>query len=170
MRSSTWLLRLSLVIPFAVIASSGCGSTSSGTKDSGPGSGGGMIGSGGGTGSGGSGGGGGADAGTACTSMDASAATIDAGTLWGCFENACMTQLAACASECACNNAVLAALQCVATGGNQMTCFTPVATTGTNGLPVATCLFTSTSGCNSALDAGSEGPADSGTDAAGMGD
>jgi len=66
-----------------------------------------------------------------------------------------MAQLLGCASECACNNAALAALQCVATGGSQMTCFIPLATAGTNGLPVVSCLLTATSGCGSNLDAGS---------------
>jgi hypothetical protein len=78
-----------------------------------------------------------------------------------------MAQLVACASECACNNATLAALQCVATGGSQMTCFTPVATAGTNGLPVVTCLLTSTSACAPTLDAASEGPGDGGADGEG---
>jgi hypothetical protein len=153
-RSSTWLLAISLVImmPFAAISLGGCGSSSGGARDGGTG--------GSGAGSGGSGGAGGADAAAACTSMDASAATINAGALWGCFESACMAQLVACASECACNNAVLGALQCAATGGSQTTCFAPVATAGTNGMAVAICLFTSTSSCSPNLDAGSDGPAD----------
>lgn len=166
MRSSTWLLGVSLIMPFAAITLSGCGSSSNG---SGTGGSGGKVGSGGSNGSGGSsgsgGGAGGADAGAACTPMTSSAATIDAGTLWGCLETACMTQLVACASDCVCNNAVLAALQCVAGGGNQMTCFTPLASAGSGGLSVVTCLLMSTATCNPNVDAGSEGPGDSAADA-----
>jgi hypothetical protein len=162
-RSSTWLLAISLVImmPFAAISLGGCGSSSGGARDGGPGGTGGNVGSGG---SSGSGGAGGADA-AACTPMDASAATINGGALWACFESACMTQLVACASDCACNNAVLGALQCAATGGGQTTCFAPVAAVGTNGMAVAICLLTSTSSCSPNLDAGSEGPGDGGGDA-----
>jgi hypothetical protein len=56
----------------------------------------------------------------------------------------------------------LGALQCVATGGSQMTCFTPVATAGANGLPVVTCLLTSTSACGPTLDGGSDSAGDGG--------
>jgi hypothetical protein len=175
MRSSKWLLGLSVVTWFAAIAVAlgGCGSSSSGSP-SGVGGRGGNIGGGGSIGTGGTSGGaagagaGGADAGQACTPMDASAATIAAGPLWGCLQSACMAQLVACASECACNNAVLGALQCVATGGGQTTCFAPVATGGgTNGASVAICLYMSTSGCSPNLDAGSDGPEDSGATFAG---
>src|SRR5215831_13188792 len=47
-------------------------------------------------GTGGSGGGG--AGGAACTPSSANSATIDAGALWGCFEQACSSQLAACAA------------------------------------------------------------------------
>ena len=175
MRSSTWLLAVSLVIPFAAIAPGGCGSNSSGGNTGSGGSGGttgrgGTTGTGGSSGSGGTGGGaGGADAGAPCTAMDASVATIDSGTRWACLQGVCMAPLEACAADCVCNNAVLAALQCSATGGSQTTCFTPVFSAGSTGNAVVTCLVTSSPGCTPMLDAAPEGPEDSGADASGEG-
>jgi hypothetical protein len=178
MRSSKWLLGLSLVSAIAAVAVAmgGCGSSSSGSPGVGGSSGTGgasaSTGTSGTTGTGGSSGGGtggSADAGPACTSMGPNVATINAGPLWACFESACMTQLVACAADCACNNAVIAALQCVPTGGSQMTCFAPVITAGPTGMAVAICLFTSTSACSASPDAGSDGPEDSGADASGEG-
>jgi hypothetical protein len=153
MRSTTWLLAISLVVmPFFAITLGGCGSSSSAAKDSGAAGSGGS----GGSGTGGTAGAGAGDA-AACTPMDASAATVDAGNLWGCLESACMAQVVACAADCACNNAVLAALQCVATGGSQTTCFAPLASVGPNGTALGLCLLMSTSGCTPNRDAAAEG-------------
>ncbi len=78
-----------------------------------------------------------------------------------------MAPLVACASDCVCNNAVLAALQCAATGGSQTTCFAPVFTAGATGMAVVTCLLTSSSGCSPMLDASPEAPEDGGADVSG---
>jgi hypothetical protein len=155
-------------VPFAAIAL-GIGGCSSDSDDPPLSSTGGKAGTGGSAGSssagasGSAGNGGSAGTGAAvCTPLAGSAATIAAGPLWGCFQNACMTELGACAADCECNNATLTALGCVAGGGNQMTCFTPLAGAGATGLQVIACLVTSTPGCTAPPDAGSEEPGDAG--------
>ena len=91
-------------------------------------------------GTGGAGGGGGAG-GAACTPMGSSVATVNVSPTWTCFEGACSTELTACAADCVCNNAILTALSCVATTGDQVGCFTTAATSGgTGAITVALCL------------------------------
>jgi hypothetical protein len=61
-----------------------------------------------------------------CVPLDAgSVATIKTGSpVWDCYEAQCGPSLTACAADCACNNGVLEALQCVANdAGTGTTCF-----------------------------------------------
>ena len=122
MRSSTWLLSSSLAI---VLAAAACSSSPSTPKDSGTDTGATHN-----------------DASTDGCAVSVNAATVDAGSLWGCFQQACSTQLTACAADCTCNTAIVGALECVATGGSMTTCFTTASTADTNAQNVVTCLVT----------------------------
>jgi hypothetical protein len=114
-------------------------------------------------GTGGAGGAGGA----ACTPMGSSAATVNVSPTWTCFEGACSTELTACAADCVCNNAILTALSCVATTGDQRGCFTTAATSGGGGaLTVALCLATASAPGAACGPPGDGGAGDGATDGA----
>jgi hypothetical protein len=119
-------------------------------------------------------GGGGGDA-PACTPVDASVTTIDGGALWACFNTtaACGAELMACANDCICNSAMIAALLCVADAGgasapaNAMTtCVTqqlgmaPGAATDSTIAPLLGCL---TGKGRNACEPATEGGAETGT-------
>jgi hypothetical protein len=59
----------------------------------------------------------------------ASPATVDAGAQWGCYEKACSAAFTACAADCVCNNALLTALNNIATMGMTMAVETAQLTT-----------------------------------------
>jgi hypothetical protein len=104
-----------------------------------------------------------------------SAATIMSGPGWTCLEMVCKTSLTACAADCACNNAVLTALECVvmaggatATPAQTAACFTsnlgPLYSGSEAAIagPLAMCLQTMSQGCamqgmEGGTDGGSEG-------------
>jgi hypothetical protein len=131
--------------------------------------------------SGGGGEGGGDDGGAeaammACTPAPVNIATFDAGSVWSCTQAACMSMgLAACGSDCTCNSAVFAALECVANdGGNSTTCFTNALSPVISDMTVlnfATCLMSKpVSNCAGPTDGGggdsapsTDGGTDSGT-------
>ena len=101
------------------------------------------------------------DSAVACTPLPINSATFDAGSpIWSCLQAACGPSLATCATDCVCNNAVLAALSCQADGGTSTTCFTPVASTDTAGGAVITCLLAKTAGCGLVLDGGTDAASD----------
>jgi hypothetical protein len=139
MRASSWLLGSSLLI---VLAAAACSSSSGTPRDGGP------------TDSG-SHADGGADA---CTPIGISAATIDAGAFWGCFQQACSSQLDACAADCNCNNAIVTALACVATGGSMFSCFSSAASTNANAQAVGICLLGASGTCGIAPDGSADAP------------
>jgi hypothetical protein len=56
---------------------------------------------------------------------DVNVATFDAGPGWACYQAHCAAQLAKCSMEASCNNAIVAAVQCVLLGGADNQCFTP---------------------------------------------
>jgi hypothetical protein len=98
--------------------------------------------------------------------------TLDAGTAWGCLQTACKTALTGCAADCDCNNAVNAALLCLADAGampsaaKQTACFTPPLTaiaTNPNITPLVMCLQgtgATTCGTASGGDGGDAGATD----------
>jgi hypothetical protein len=101
-----------------------------------------------------------------CTPLDAgSAATLKTGSaVWDCYEAMCKTSLTACAADCACNNGVLAALQCVANdAGTGTSCFMMVTsvTTPPNS-DLTTCLVQNAQ-CMNAGMGGGEGGTDGST-------
>jgi hypothetical protein len=107
-------------------------------------------------------------------------ATLMSGPSWTCLEMVCKTSLTACGANCECNNAVLAALECVVmAGGSSATpaqtaaCFTsnigPLIS-GPEGSvvgPLATCLMTMSQSC---ATQGMEGGTDGSTDGASSGE
>jgi hypothetical protein len=98
------------------------------------------------------------DAAVACTAAPVNAATFDAGNaIWSCLQTACQPSLAACGTDCPCNDAVLEALLCQADGGSSTACFTPVYEVDTAGSNVIVCLQAKTSGCGLTLDGGDSG-------------
>jgi hypothetical protein len=150
MRASTrWLIGISLVMAAAAFALAGCGSGGGGgTRDAAPDTLPAMTGSGGVSGAGG--GPGSADA-AVCTPLGGSVATVAAGATWACFQATCMTELVACAADCACNNAMLNALLCVNATGDSRSCFTTAAVTGGAGaVNVAICLEQASGGDDAA--------------------
>ena len=136
MRSSTWLCGSSLAIVLA-FAAAACSSTAATPADSGSHN----------------------DASAdACASIGVNPATIDAGALWGCFQQACSSQLAACAGDCTCSNAIVTALTCSATGGSIVSCFTTAATADNNAQAVGICLLGASGSCNVAPDGAADAP------------
>jgi hypothetical protein len=115
---------------------------------------------------------GGGDAAMAtCEASTMSSATIQSGPAWTCLEMVCKTSLTACAADCQCNNAVLAALECVvAAGGANATmaqttvCFTSNLGPLFNGPdapiagPVGMCLMTMSQACaTQGMEGGTDG-------------
>jgi hypothetical protein len=148
MLTSRWLMTVFVAMTTAGVATAGCSSKSGSGSDArtdtinvGVGDTGGDRGS--------------PDTGPPCTPVGVSAATLDAGATWGCFQQACSAALTTCASECVCNNAVIGALACVRDGGTQPNCFDPLVGAGSNGLTVVTCLSSSGS-CGMRADAAGE--------------
>jgi hypothetical protein len=97
--------------------------------------------------------------------------TIDGGSAWACTQSMCNTKvLTACSSDCSCNNAVLTALECIATdGGGAQACFTktiPSIMAGDpNTTPLITCLTNAGPPCAGIVitDGGKDGSTDSGS-------
>jgi hypothetical protein len=111
----------------------------------------------------------GTDAAACIPLADASVATGDFSPIWTCLEQACSTSLTACAANCECNNAVLTALNCVATdAGTQTACFTnaltPIALTVVPAGQVGVCLPNMGAACGAMVvtDAGTDGSTDGG--------
>jgi hypothetical protein len=106
----------------------------------------------------------------ACLAVDISAATVDAGKTWGCLESACSSQLAMCAGDCVCNDAMLSALLCAATGQELSTdCFTAEIAAHIGDptvVVIGNCLLSNAALCTSEKDAstedGGERPVDGG--------
>lgn len=101
---------------------------------------------------------------TPVTDSGVRADTLDGGSSWSCFQAACnASAFTACSNECACNNALLTGLNCIATdAGTATQCFTnaveglPVG--DTNFAPLATCLMANAKGCAGIiLDSGLDG-------------
>jgi hypothetical protein len=105
--------------------------------------------------------------------------TIDGGSSWACNVSVCMAMgnaITNCANDCACNNAILKALACVAaitnpTGAQTTQCFTTplesLPAGNTNFSPIAKCLQASALSCeNIVVDGGLDGATgeDGGTD------
>lgn len=109
------------------------------------------------------------EASTCVPLADASVATSTFSPIWTCLEQACSTSLIACAADCTCNNAVLTALDCVATdAGTQTACFTnaltPIALTHIAAGEVGACLQSGGMSCGATVvtDGGLDGSTDSG--------
>jgi len=114
---------------------------------------------------------GGGEAAAPCVDMAAGmkGSTIDGGATWACYQTACATSITACSNSCACNNAVIGALQCsepdaaaLATG-----CFTTALGTlatsdPTDEMPLGSCL-TGNSCCMTGTCGSDGGAGDSGT-------
>jgi hypothetical protein len=119
---------------------------------------------------------GGGDGAVACTANPISSATVDGGASWACIEAACHAELTACAADCPCNNAVLTALQCIATMGAAATtsCFTTGFTpiiADTTVTPLVTCLQGHSAGCGGpVVDGGPDAHSDAPTGDAPAGD
>lgn len=104
-----------------------------------------------------------------CSPIDASIATVAAGSLWGCYQAACSMQLAACAADCICNDAMLGALRCAADGGSGTACF--LAAIGKNigvssVVEVGNCLVMGAGAAMCGGDAGTDAAADATRDSA----
>ena len=92
-----------------------------------------------------------------------SIATVDAGAQWGCLQSACMSELAACASDCVCNSALLGALVCVAGGQSATACFTNAIQQNLGDLyvvAVGSCLQTNAVACLAVGEGGTDAAAD----------
>ncbi len=118
------------------------------------------------------------DAGSSCVE-DASIATLSppdaaladgassVGICLGCIKGSCNAELAACAADCPCNNAVQGVIGCVLKGGQILTCGAPILGLPGNssnlGLALGQCLAAGCQAeCAPGLDAGAK---DTGTDA-----
>jgi len=104
-----------------------------------------------------------------CAPLDASIATVAAGPLWGCYQAACSMELAACAADCVCNDAMLGALRCAADGGSGTTCFLSAIAknVGAPGVvEVGNCLVLGAGFAACGGDAGSDASSDASRDAA----
>jgi hypothetical protein len=125
----------------------------------------------------------------ACVDAAINVSNFDSGSAtWACIQTMCMDggTLAACAADCTCNTAFATALQCVADGGDQVTCFTPAVTepTGIGAMWYSQCYTAavmkacnpdgaavmtdggdaSTDGGDAGTDGGTDGGSDAGTD------
>jgi hypothetical protein len=101
-----------------------------------------------------------------CTAAPVNVATFDAGSpVWACLQAACAPSLGACGTDCVCNDAFLAALECQADGGSPTTCFGTASSVDTAAGTAVTCLATKTGGCGLSIDAGPDSgtATDSGT-------
>jgi hypothetical protein len=118
------------------------------------------------------------EAGPTCTALsDASVATTNFGNPeWACTQQQC-PDLAKCAADCDCNNALLTALACTVDAGGAtptyaetLACFTPALTliAGDTNVPMALagCLVSAGSTC-AGFDAGSDASTEAGSSEAG---
>jgi hypothetical protein len=171
MRASLYLVGFAAVaVVGAGMTGVGCSSSSSGTTPGDDAS----MGTDGSGSSSGAGSSGGDDTGTAadapaapCVPTDAgSVATFDSGSaVWACYQAMCKTSLTACAADCACNNGVFKALQCVATdAGSATTCFGTVTAVTTSPNSDLTSCLVSNAACMTAT-AGDGGPTTDGAPA-----
>jgi hypothetical protein len=71
------------------------------------------------------------------------------GACWSCVEKGCASQLAACAEDCACNNAMAAVFSCVDSGNTSGACLVPTISSGNDlTLAASNCVFDATYECS----------------------
>jgi hypothetical protein len=67
---------------------------------------------------------------------------------YACIQNACGTQIQACAGDCSCKETVVSFVECIGLGGAITNCLSKLSTTDPATISFSTCLITS--GCNAA--------------------
>jgi hypothetical protein len=71
------------------------------------------------------------------------------GACWSCVEKGCASQLAACADDCACNNAMAAVFSCIDSGNKPGDCLVPTISAGNDPtLTASNCVFDATYECS----------------------
>jgi hypothetical protein len=115
---------------------------------------------------------GGGEAAAPCTdmAMGLKGSTIDGGATWACYQSLCAASITACSASCACNNAVIGALQCsepdaaaLATGCFTMALGTLATSDPTDESPLATCLTGNAQCMTGGTPSDGGTPADTGT-------